>query len=80
MIVDRGDDAATVLSEVKVDFATIGITGEARVRDVWTQQDLGVFTGEFARKLPLHAAGLYRITPVRVGPGSLEQSKVKSGG
>jgi alpha-galactosidase len=65
VIVDRGDDATTALSEVKVDFAMIGITGKARVRDVWTQKDLGVFTGEFARKLPLHGAGLYRITPVR---------------
>jgi alpha-galactosidase len=65
VMVDRGDNATTALSEVKVDFATIGITGDARVRDVWTQQDLGVFRSEFARKLPLHGAGLYRITPVR---------------
>jgi alpha-galactosidase len=64
VMVDRGGDANTALSKVKVDFATIGITGKARVRDVWTQKDLGVFTGEFTRELPLHGAGLYQITPV----------------
>ena len=52
-------------SEVKIHFNTLGIKGKARVRDLWSHSDLGVFEEEFSRKLNQHAAGLYRISPVR---------------
>jgi alpha-galactosidase len=52
-------------SKVAVSLADLGITGQAKVRDLWARKDLGVFSGEFARELPLHAAGLYRISPAK---------------
>lgn len=52
-------------SLVSVDFSDLGLTGKAKVRDLWAQKDLGEFEGSFGQKLSLHAAGLYRISPVR---------------
>ena len=52
-------------SLVSVDFEDLGFTGKAEVRDLWAQKDLGEFEESFGQKLSLHAAGLYRISPVR---------------
>ncbi len=49
---------------VAVSLTEAGISGRARIRDLWSHQDLGVFEKEFARDLPFHGAGLYRLTPV----------------
>jgi alpha-galactosidase len=48
---------------VGVDFRQLGITGEARVRDLWSGEDLGEFDGRFERELPFHGSGLYRVEP-----------------
>lgn len=50
-------------SKVSVSFAQLGITGPAKVRDLWARRDLGEFSGSFEQVLPLHGAGLYRVTP-----------------
>lgn len=61
------DDSAKVdvadESRVAVSLADLGIQGEATVRDLWNKKDLGSVSGEFARQIPLHGAGLYRISP-----------------
>jgi alpha-galactosidase len=44
-------------------LADLGITGPAKVRDLWTHKDLGVSQGEFTADLPFHGAGLYRLSP-----------------
>jgi hypothetical protein len=64
VLVDRGTQKISETSEVSVKFSDLGITGAARVRDLWSRQDLGVFTNSFGRELPLHGAGLYRIAPM----------------
>ncbi len=48
---------------VSVDFKALGITGKAKVHDLWEQKDLGTFADTFGAKIPLHGAGLYRISP-----------------
>jgi hypothetical protein len=65
VLVDRGTSDVLDAAEVAVDFADIGITGKATVRDLWARKDLGTFEDRFGRKLPMHGAGLYRITPQR---------------
>ena len=50
-------------SKVSVSFADLGILGKARVRDLWTHRDLGEFSGSFEQEIPLHGAGLFRISP-----------------
>jgi len=49
--------------EVSVDFSELGVPDKAKVRDLWTRKDLGEFSGSFGQGLPLHSAGLYRISP-----------------
>ena len=50
--------------KITVSLADLGISGQAKVRDLWTHTDLGSFTGEFAPVIKSHGAGLYRVSPV----------------
>jgi hypothetical protein len=52
-------------SSVVVSFGELGINGKAKVRDLWKRQDLGMFSGEFSHEIPLHGAGLFRLSPQR---------------
>ena len=61
VLVDRSSADVSDTTEVAVDLKDIGITGKAMVRDIWARKNLGTFEGRFARELPLHGAGLYRI-------------------
>jgi len=49
---------------VSVPLADAGVGGPVRIRDLWSRKDLGVFEKDFARDLPFHGAGLYRLRPV----------------
>tara|TARA_B110000208_G_scaffold181537_1_gene232375 strand:- start:3666 stop:4304 length:639 start_codon:yes stop_codon:yes gene_type:complete len=51
---------------VTLDFAQIGLssTTEAKVRDLWEQRELGVFTGSFARSLAQHDNAMLKVTPL----------------
>lgn len=50
-------------NSVSVELRALGFDGKARARDLWSQEDLGVFTDTFSRALPAHGAGLYRLKP-----------------
>lgn len=65
VLVDKGENAVAETSTVGVQFADLGIEGKATVRDLWAHEDLGEFEGTFSRELPLHGAGLYRVSPAR---------------
>lgn len=65
LLVDRSTGDVSDAAEVKVDFAQLGISAKAKVRDLWAREDLGTFEGRFSRKIPMHGAGLYRVTPQR---------------
>lgn len=65
VLVDRGENAVAETSTVGVAFTDLGIEGKATVRDLWKHEDLGEFDGSFSRELPLHGAGLYRVSPVQ---------------
>lgn len=52
-------------ANVKVNFESIGIKVQAKVRDLWSHKDLGTFNGSFSRELSQHGAGLFQITPLR---------------
>ncbi|SFE61717.1 S-layer homology domain-containing protein [Paenibacillus algorifonticola] len=54
-----GSSAATV----SVDWSDIGLEGPAKVRDLWTHQDLGTFnTGYSSANLASHASRLLKVT------------------
>jgi hypothetical protein len=48
---------------VPVQLTDLGFPGTCKIRDLWKKEDLGLFKNEFAPKLPLHGAGLYRVSP-----------------
>jgi hypothetical protein len=47
---------------ITVNFGQLGLTGTHTVKDLWTGEKLGKFTGEFSRTINRHGAGLYRIS------------------
>ena len=50
-------------SRVAVSFGDLGIAGKVKVRDLWSHKDLGEFNGSFEKDIPMHGAGLFRISP-----------------
>ena len=48
-------------AEISVKFEQLGLTGTHTVKDLWTGEKLGKFTGSFSRIINRHGAGLYRI-------------------
>lgn len=51
--------------KISIPLANLGISGPAKVRDLWTHKDLGTVSGEFAPTINSHGAGLYRVSPSR---------------
>ena len=48
---------------VTVDFASLGMEGEWKVRDLWRQSDDGIYAKGFTKEILPHATGLYRLSP-----------------
>ncbi len=48
--------------EVVVDFNTLGIIGNAKLRDLWKHYDLGIFTKQYLNTIPAHGCVMLRIT------------------
>ena len=60
-------------ARVTVNFASLGMVGDWRVRDLWRQKDLGTFTGSYSDEVWPHATTLVRMFPAdssaRLAPG-----------
>lgn len=65
VLVDDGEQVVADTSDVRVEFSDLGLSGKAHVRDLWKRQDLGEFSNSFGQQIPLHGAGLYRLSPLR---------------
>jgi hypothetical protein len=63
VLVDPDKQVLPERSRVSASLSELGIHGKARVRDLWTHKDLGEYSESFGIELPLHSAGLFRITP-----------------
>jgi hypothetical protein len=48
---------------VPVKLSDLGLTSADNIRNLWTHQNLGSFTNEFAPNINFHGAGLYRVSP-----------------
>lgn len=48
---------------ISVSLAEIGVSGPAKVRDLWQLKDLGPVTDNFSQIINSHGAGLYRLQP-----------------
>jgi alpha-galactosidase len=47
---------------VTLKFKDIGITGPAKIRDLWAHQNLGAFTGTFRKTVPRHGVLMLRVS------------------
>jgi hypothetical protein len=65
VLVDKGAVNIPETADVKVDFKALGIDSKVQIRDLWSHKSLGTFEKSFSHKLPLHGAGLYRLTPIK---------------
>ncbi|MEV0740691.1 fibronectin type III domain-containing protein [Streptomyces sp. NPDC050549] len=54
-------------SDVTADFSDLGISGKAKVRDLWSHKNLGSVSGRFTDNLAPHGSRLLRITPPSTG-------------
>jgi alpha-galactosidase len=57
---NRGSGEQSVVAS----WADLGLTGEQNVRDLWRQQEIGKFTGQFQSKVGRHGVTLVKISPV----------------
>ena len=64
VLVDPEKTLKPEFSEVSVQFPDLEISGKARVFDLWSHEEIGVFESSFSRKLPQHSSGLFRISPM----------------
>lgn len=53
--------------EIVLDMEALGILCKWTVRDVWAQEDEGVFLGKYAVSVPGHATHLVRLSPKACG-------------
>lgn len=58
---NRGEDEspATLL------WSDLGVSGQQTVRDLWRQQDLGKFSGQFQVQVPRHGVVLVKVSPAK---------------
>jgi alpha-galactosidase len=49
-------------SKLEFKWNDIGVAGKLRVRDLWRQQDLGVFENSYETTVPRHGVSLLRLT------------------
>jgi alpha-galactosidase len=61
----QAPEAASVSAAVTVKLAELGFTNARNIRNLWTHQDLGSITNEFAPVINVHGAGVYRVSPKR---------------
>ncbi|TAN37055.1 MAG: alpha-galactosidase [Verrucomicrobia bacterium] len=52
-----------VMDRITVTWSDLGLSGKQRVRDLWRQQDIGVFADQFAAAVPRHGVVLLRVWP-----------------
>jgi hypothetical protein len=59
------DPGNNSFAPVPVELKELGFNGNVKIRDLWSQKDVGVLSGsQFTPVIENHGAGLYSITPV----------------
>ncbi|MGW1523050.1 alpha-galactosidase D [Streptomyces sp. NPDC001588] len=48
---------------VTADWAALGFTGQASVRDLWNHENLGTYKNKVTEALPAHGSRLFTVTP-----------------
>jgi alpha-galactosidase len=58
---NRGEDESMVTAR----WVDLGLSGKQGVRDLWRQQDLGAFTGQFQTSVSRHGVVLVKLAPAK---------------
>jgi alpha-galactosidase len=66
VLLNRGDAP----SEITLDFAKAGLTGDIAVRDIRKRTGLGKFTGTFTATVPPHGTAFLRLSGTDYAPGA----------
>ena len=56
-------NTSLLVTRVTVDFDSLGLEGRWRVRDLWRQKDLGVYSRQYGEEVLSHATQLVRLFP-----------------
>jgi alpha-galactosidase len=48
--------------KITLDLSKIGVTGSARLRDLWAHKDLGMVQQSYSAEVPKHGAVMLRVT------------------
>jgi alpha-galactosidase len=48
--------------KIKLDFATLAINGEAKLRDLWQHKDLGVIENSYTAAVPRHGVVMLKVS------------------
>jgi alpha-galactosidase len=51
-------------AQIAAKLGDLGFTGGVTIRDLWSHQDLGAFSGTFSPEIASHGAGIYLVAPV----------------
>jgi hypothetical protein len=54
----------TDTAKIATKLPALGFNGTVTIRDLWSHQDLGTFSGSFSPEIANHGVGMYLITPV----------------
>ena len=48
---------------IRVNLKDLGLNGDCKVINMWTGEEVGVFSNDFAQTIVPHASGLYKFVP-----------------
>lgn len=51
--------------QYQFDFSALGLKGKWKIRDLWRQKDLGVFTGTMTNVIRYHGVNMYQLIPIK---------------
>jgi hypothetical protein len=60
--VDTKQEVVAADSQLTIAFKDLNLGSHCKVRDLWSQKDLGAYDEAFTATIPLHGAGLYRVS------------------
>lgn len=62
-------DKAVNIQQQKYNFNfalnQLGIQGKVKIRDLWRQKNLGIFSGSYETSIPYHGVSLIKIIPIK---------------
>jgi alpha-galactosidase len=47
------------------DFVALGLKGKWKVRDLWRQKDLGVYSGKISTSIRYHGVSMFQLIPIK---------------